>query len=469
MAYVNRTYYNNVLNQANQSDKRIQEANEKILREKQKLAELTKKTQGLSVSDLEMIQNKFDESNSTIQEEILKLREELGVQLGKQAIDNRRIIEDVRKLAEANKKNLDNLNSDISKLDQKLNEYISATVSSINEDRKQALLYYDQFFAIISSISNLYPEKYEVFFPDQLTPGISALRSVGEYALEDITEKRYEAAISVIQSHLQEALNVLAALEILHNEYLATRQDVEQLLNDVLKQIDECHESKKKILSVNSTDYTDDHSVSYWAKEVFAEIDDIAQRIREQFDLCADAHDTNGLNLVKEDIHRLNTLLQTGTAISSNECHLHYECCEMAVQIYEKLLRNDNNRWILDDQIVNEEDLRDPVIMTISNPEGYKLLITCAPERSSELNGAGTVRTDIEVFDMGEFMDDVSECRVVYKNATTVLAGIKLQSSLDDDSSQSGIEKNTVLKNTISQEIKLRNTWIEKTKEFLNI
>ena len=470
MAVVPITTYNSMKQQADASFGRMRSAQEELLAEKRKLLRLTQESGGMSKEDLQAMQTKFDAANEQIQEELDSLREEFGRQLGKQAQEYKRALTEIRSLAEGNKHDLDSLNNRISSLETSVKSQFDVLAKRMQNNRKQSLYYYQQLKETVDQIEKLFPEKYEVLFPDQLQPGSYVLRSALDSVLEDIGLGRYEAAIGLSQTYLPEAINTLGLLEFFHAAFLKAEKDTKKALSDLLARVEKLEKPKKTVLHIGKdVEYEDNHGIGYWARELFGEIRQRLSDANARFDICADAHDEKGLTLIHQDIDVLNGQISACEQIEESERRLHYECCERAAQVIDILDANDDNAWYVEEYHINEEDLRDPVYMTLARPEGYRVTVACYQERGISQTEPSTVRCELEVFDNGIEKADAGRCCTIYRNIATILAthGIVLDSEIGNET-QSANSK-SFIRNAIDHEGQARTRWLSAAKKAIGL
>ncbi len=471
MAVIYRDQYNSMKIQADLSNTKMLNADRQLLIEKRKLEQLSRERGGLSKEDLREMQKKFDSASRDIQEELESLREEFGRQLGRQALENKRSLAEIRRLAENNKRDLDSLNKEIGSLEKKVKEQLDSLARQLQEDRKQALYYYDQFGEIVRKIGERFPDKYEVLYPEQLQPGYYALRSGLGSVLEDIEAKRFEAAIGLAQSLLPGAVNMLGLLEFYHTTFINVEAETKKTLSNLLNRVNDAEKPKKTVLNIGeSAEFEDDHGIAYWARELYAELKQRISAANTQFAVCDEAHDAEGLTKIHHDLEVFNDQLTICEQIEENERQIHYECCERTIQIYEILAENEpSNNWTPIETHVNEEDLREPVYMTISRQDGFQITIACYPERSKNLTAPGKVRSKLEVFDRGSEKEDAAKCRNLYRNVATVLAinGIELDYPSEGDTLTANSK--TFIHSAIDHEGQARNKWLYAAKKAIGL
>lgn len=472
MAYINvsRNDYDSINSQARTADMRRKSADDDVLKERQRLGQLTKKG-GLSASDLAVLKKKINSANKDLRGELESLREELGRQLGKQALENQRAISSVRQLAEANKRNLEKVNQQINNLEKKINAQVSEIARQLANDRKQALFCYDQLAETVKRISNLFPDKYEALYPEYLQPGYYVLQSTVGFILDDIEHKDYEAAISLAQTRIQEAVNTLAQLEFYHTAFLNADAEVRTALSNLTKRVGTLEKSKNTILLVgrDSEEYEDGHGIAYWARELYREITRRISDSKARFDICDESHDTEGLMRIKEDVNVINEQLSICEQIEENERKLHYECVERVVQIYNALNENDGGTWDGFEWHFNEEDLREPVYATISNSVGHQVAIACIPERGTDLTAMGNVRCEIEVYDTNGRKDDLVQCDIIYNNIVTVVSGYGLAPDTGNKDRTLDNDSKTFIGGTNRREAELRKRWIGAVQKAIGL
>ena len=220
MAYVNRNQYNTMRNRAQQSDSRKKTADSEVKQEAAKLDQLRRESSGMSAADLQRMQRRFDDANRALQKELEDLRVELGLQLGRQAVETRRALDEIRRLAEGNKRDLEEVNRQIGALEKRIDREVRRLAQQMEGKRKQALCCCDRYGELVKRVQELFPEKYELLFPDVLQPGFYVLQTGLGYVLDNIEHGDYEAAIGVAQTRIPEATRMLGHLEFFHSAFL---------------------------------------------------------------------------------------------------------------------------------------------------------------------------------------------------------------------------------------------------------
>lgn len=470
MAVVTREQFNAMQRQANLSDSKRQNADQELLTEKRKLEQLVREGSGMSKEDLQAILKRFDATNKDLQEDLEDLRERFGQELGKQALDNKRAFAEIRRLAEGNKHDLEDLNNEISALEKSIKAHFDKLEKLAQDNRKQALYFYGQLREFAEQIEEQFPDKYEVLYPEQLQPGAYVLRSVLGSVLENIDRGNYEAAIGLAQTYLPAAINILGHLEFYHTAFLNVQANTKKSLSALIGRIKKLEKPKKTVLNIGKdAEYEDIHGIAYWTRELFDELKQRLSDTKMRFDTCDEAHDTEGLNLISRDLDTLNEQLSICEQIEANERRLHYECCERASQVFDILDANDQKLWTLEELHINDADLREPIYMTLVRPEGYRITVACYPERESNLTAPGNVRCEMEVFDGGNEKEDTARCCIIYRNIATVLAagGITLDSQ--PDNGISAASSKTFISSTIDHEGKARDRWLNAAKKAIGL
>ncbi len=430
MAVLPADQVNAMRRQADLSETLRQNADKAVLQEKRRLSELSRETAGMSADDLREIQKKFDQSNREIQEEVESLREELGKSLGKLTLEYKRSIADISRAAEKNKRDLESLNKEITSLEAKIKKQFDELAQQIQTNRKRALYYYDHLKQTVERISKLFPEKYELLYPDQLQPNYYTLRSSVGSVVEDIEQGNYEVAIGLAQIRLPEAISILGLLEFYHKSFLdadaAAKGAFSKLMDRVKK-----HDGKKvtTVCINDDIEFDDEYGIAYWVRELYSELKARISETKSRLEACKESNDADGLTMVRRDIDELNEQLSICEQIEENERRLHYECVYKAHMIRRALVRTKQNPWSLDGKIqTNQDDLREPVYMELTRSDGYRATVACIPERSANLTRQGSVRCELDVFDKGTEKDDLAGCRINYDNLALALrsAGIEL-------------------------------------------
>ncbi len=464
MVIVNRTQYDSMRSQAASSAARRQSADQELLEQRRKLEQLARDGGGMSKEDLRAIQKRFDATNKALRDELEELRERFGQELGKQALENKRAIAEIRHLAEANQHDLEGLSREITGLENSIKAHFDRMEKRAQDNRKQALFYYEQLREIVEQVDELFPDKYEVLYPDQLQPGAYVLRSALGYVLEDIDRGNLEAAIGLAQTYLPEAVSTLGQLEFFHTAFLNTEADAKKALCTLGDRVRKLEEPKRTELCVGKAEYEDEHGIAYWARELFCELKRRSTNSETRFGICDEAHDTAGLTLIRQDVDTLDEQLSICEQIESNERRLHYECCERASQVFDALDANDPKLWTLEELHVNEADLREPIYMTLTRPEGYRITVACCPERGANLTAPGNVRCELEVFDSGEEQDDVARCRIIYGNIATVLATSGIVIAPQPEDGAAAATSRSFIRSAIDNEEQARNNWLSAAR-----
>lgn len=469
MAVVNRDHYYAMESQANNADYRRREADQKVSGEAERLKALRAEADGMSQADLRKLQKKFTDASEDIQRELDALREEFGKQLGKQASENARAVAEIRRLANENKRDLDKLSKDLNSLEKKIKTQFEALAAKLQDDRKQALYCYGQLDTLVKQISELFPEKYELLYPDQLKPTFYVFQASTATVVQEIKAGHYEVAIGLAKLRIPEAIATLGLLSHFHDAFLKAGAETKQALLSILNRVDRLEQPKTTTVCIDGeVEYDDDHGPAYWARELYSEIVKRILESRERFNVCEDDHDTDGLTKLLRDIGELNEQLTACEQIEENERLLHYTCYQRAYQIYRTLTRTNRNPWSLVDIHINEEDLREPVYLILSRPDGYRATFTCIPERKACLTEPGTVRCELEVFDSGDEKDDLSACEINHKNIALTLETTGIQLCAKPHTAEN-IDSKTFVDGVINQEAQTRARWMNAAKEAIGL
>lgn len=467
MAVVNRDTYNSMKAKAAQSGSARDAADRAVLSERARLIQLEKGENGLRMDASQLIERRINDASGVLQDDLDELREEIGKQLGKQAIATRKMLDDVRRLAETNSSELDEVNKQISALEKRVDGEFKKIIEQIDTAKKQALCYYKQLDDVIAQIAKLHPEKYELLFPDVLQPGFIVLRTSLGTVADDINQGYYEAAIGVAQTRLPEAVNMLGHLEFYHTSYLRVSQEALGLLKRLKARLKAlCSNEKRLIAFEDDVEYEDTHGADYWSRELYESISERLDDASSRMDEYVDTLDFEAIGVLLAELNEIERQCSACKTISDNERQLHFECVEHAARIFDILHRNDNN-WSFREQYINEADMRDPISIVLTSPEGYSVVVACIPERGT-LSQYGRVRVEIDSFDSGLSKEDIGRCKVIYENTIAVLhANGVIQSSNRKNGftadSHSFIQKTTIDENTS------RATWLNKTKTVLGL
>ena len=455
--------------QANQSGARKRNADQIVHEHIQRLKDLKRESKGMSAADLKAMETKINSAEKSIQKEMDAIREEFGRQLGRQAVETRNALREVRRLAEGNKSDLEKLRREIVTLEKRMEEEFRRWNRDLQNKRKRALLLCDQLDEHVKAIQNLYPEKYELLYPDQLHPGVFVLQSGLASILECIEGGNYEAGIGLALSRLPEAISIQGQFEHYHETYQKTNKEASDSMNRIRERIRSLNEPKETNVASHGWGYTDKYGISYWARELYAEVESRLELLEAQRKECEKAHDSEGLSLIIQAVQELNDKITDCETIEMNERMLHYECCGMAKQIMDVLNQNDGGVWELQETHINEEDRREPVYAVLSRPEGDHITVACIPERSEDPLALGDVHCEIEAFDRKMEKEDISRCRIVLQNAVTVLAsnGIAIGDRQIEES-QSGT-KDAFVQTAIYNEGQARSKWLGQTKEVIGL
>ena len=458
-----------MLSQAQQSESRRKEADEELVNEEKKLKQLKMESGGMSSDDIVFVKERINTAHRDIQNDLNNLGKDLRDQLEKHSLDSQRAIESVRQLAESNRKNLATINKEISDLEETINLQAHEFAKKINDDRKQALYYYDQLLCNTEKISGLYPEKYEALFPDRLHVSFNVLKKTIDDVAEDIKHNRFESAIGLVQTRLQESVNYLIQLEAYNAAFLKTKNVVVEGQLRVLETLEQIEKEKKTTICINDTEYIDCHGMPYWVREMYKIMKEHFEETSRLMKISIDAYDNKGLIDISNDLKNIEAQLSVGRLIEENERKLHYDCCEQLAQIYDAINENDNGKWKVENNSINEEDLRGPIQIVLSCQEGIRLNIACIPERNVDPKVYVKSRCRIEVFDKGETKEDLSRCEIIYNNIVTILAGHGIAIELNKKSDLIDYDSNELIERTIANEQIMRKEWLEQSKKTLRL
>ena len=470
MAYVNRNQYNTMRNRAQQSDSRKKTADSEVKQEAAKLDQLRRESSGMSAADLQRMQRRFDDANRALQKELEDLRVELGLQLGRQAVETRRALDEIRRLAEGNKRDLEEVNRQIGALEKRIDREVRRLAQQMEGKRKQALCCCDRYGELVKRVQELFPEKYELLFPDVLQPGFYVLQTGLGYVLDNIEHGDYEAAIGVAQTRIPEATRMLGHLEFFHSAFLRARTEAEKTLSQVEDHVGQLAAEKKTVVTLeNGVEYDDKHGAVYWVRELYEELRQKAEQSAETFREVADAHDGEGLTELTRELQALQAQLTVCETIEENERRLHYECLEQLSRIYEVLDQNDRGLWNLVGVYTDEDDLRKPVYMLLRRPEGYHLTVICTPERSTDPLRPGTVRCSWQAFDRGTERDDPAKCAVLWDNVTAILGQAGIRTMPEHGGAPDVADSASFAGRAVAAEVTARSKWLDMTRKTIGL
>ena len=464
MAVINRDHYNSMKRQANQAESQRFNVDQEVLQKRRKLSALKDQATGLSATDLRAVQRKFDKAYLEVQKELESLREELGLKLGRQATETKREIDNVRRLAQKNQKDIDAVAKQAKELEKTVNDQIKSLAEQIENTRKKALYYFDRLEDIVQKVSLLYPDKYEILYPDQIQPGYFTLQTGLNDVLGNIEGKTYEAAISVAQTRIPEALTMLGQLEFFHNRFLSTEQDTRKKLEEIQIRFEKLQSPEKRTIAVTINEYYDDKGTDYWARELFQ---DILNNFEEQKKLIgeyAENNDADSLMISIQQLNNLNLQLTQCEQIEENERRLHYECMDRAFEICEELENNSGWKRITAEPVpVDEGDLRGPIYIILKNGD-FHITVTCCPERNVAIEKHGRVQSTFEIFDNGLEKDDVSLCDTKYRDVIAVLRTSGIVINEDQDTRLIAVTQDAFVKRKVAEEKQSRNNWLNITR-----
>lgn len=464
MANIPRPTYDALKRQEQQSTFRRAQADDAVRAAREKLNSLSKRDSVLSSSDVQKIQKQFENANKDVQNELQSLREEIGIKLGRQAAETKRTLDDIRGLAQKNRSEIETVAKRVNSLEKKVDENIREIATKIENRRKQSIYYYDRLSGLVDQINNLFPEKYEDLYPEQLNPGLFALQTGLVDVIGNIENGNYEAAIGIAQTRIPDALSMLGKLEFFHNQFLAVKEEADDALHEINNLCRDLLDPPAQRIVFKNDEFEDSRGVGYWAKELFDEIKSSIDDCSIQIEQFVVDHDADGILLALRKLEDLKEDLEKCKTISDNEAHLHYECTYLAYEMSDALESNGLWRRVDGPWPTDESDLRGPVSVTLTG-NGFNIVITCFPVRGVDSEEKGSVGIAIEVFDDGFEKDDVSRCVPIYKGIIALLreSGFTVDDTCND--SLTSVSKDVFLENVIQDESKARVSWVKKLKK----
>ena len=459
---------------ANASDSRRRSAEQSVRIQQERLNKLSMESKGLSASELRSLQARFDKANQVVQSEIAAVRVNYEKQLKQQSNETKRMIADVRKLAEKNKTELADVKKKISSLEAKVNNEFQKIEDDQRRKKEHALYYFEGLSNLIDKMSLLSPEKYELLYPEMLQPKYYTFKETLCSVLESINKGYYEAAIGLAQTRTPEAVSILAQLEYYNVVFTKTKKQLDKEIRMLLEKKDALeNEHITTVKLKNGDEYDDKYGVPYWTREIYSEISEYFDKNLEQYAMFVEALDTEGLLSIQKSLKRLSEQYDLCEILSDNERLLSYECYDLAANIYEILNENDQDMWEIESVYSNEDDLRGPTYLLLKTSNGsitYHVTIMCYPERSVDPKNKGCPRCKIEVFDLQYEKDDLSRCDTLYKKVITVLEESGIEVSSHDSQKKVAVANNDLfVKQTLSCEGKTRNKWIDLTKKSIGL
>lgn len=459
---------------ANASDSRRRSAEQSVRIQQERLNKLSMESKGLSASELRSLQARFDKANQVVQSEIAAVRVNYEKQLKQQSNETKRMIADVRKLAEKNKTELADVKKKISSLEAKVNNEFQKIEDDQRRKKEHALYYFEGLSNLIDKMSLLSPEKYELLYPEMLQPKYYTFKETLCSVLESINKGYYEAAIGLAQTRTPEAVSILAQLEYYNVVFTKTKKQLDKEIRMLLEKKDALeNEHITTVKLKNGDEYDDKYGVPYWTREIYSEISSYLDKNLEQYDMFVEALDTEGLLSVQKSLNRLSEQLNLCEKLADNERVLSYECYDLAANIYEILNKNDLDMWKIEGVYSNEDDLREPTYLLLKTTNGsitYHITIICYPERNVNPRNKGCIRCEIEVFDQQYEKEDISRCDTFYRKVITILKENGVNAPLDNASkSVSSSSNESFVKQVLCCEGKARNKWIDLTKKEIGL
>ena len=468
MAVINHNTYISMKDKAAQSDHMRNAADRELLAAQARLSQSERDENALRKDSSQIIEKKIRDAQKILQGDIDELREEFGRQLGKQAVTTQKMLDDVRRLAESNSKELDHVNKQISALEKQLDGTFKKIVTQIDTVRKQAACYYDQLSNIIDQIGKMDPEKYEILFPEVLQPGYAVLRNSLVSVLDDLSQGYYEAAIGVAQTRLPEAVKMLGHLEFYHASYLRVSKEASSLLETLERQFRVmCSTEAKTITFENEVEYEDAHGADYWARELYAGLRDKTDALSSRLSEYSETLDFEAMEPLIPQLQEIARQCSDCESISDKERQLHFTCVELAAQIYDVLHRNDSG-WSVKERHINDDDLRDPISFVLTRPEGYCVAIACIPERGAPFQ-QGTVRVEMDSFDCGMSKNDSGRCKIIYENTAAVLVASGIAPGISCKPKGFTADSQAFIQKTATNEKTSRTMWLNQAKRTLGL
>lgn len=459
---------------ANASDSLRRSAEQSVRIQQERLNNLSLDSKGLNASDLRSLQARFEKANQDIQSELTAVKANYEKQLRQQSSETKRMIAEVRKLAENNKAELADVKKKISSLEGKVNNEFKRIRETQLKKKEWALCCYERLLGLVDKMSLLSPEKYELLYPEILQPKYYTFKETLCSILESVNNGNYEAAIGLAETRTPEAVSILAQLEYFNKVFNNTKKQVDIEIKHILDKKTSIEKERLTVVQLeNGDEYKDKYGVPYWTREIYSQIISFLETNLEQYQMFSEALDTEGLLSVQKGIERLSEQLDVCEIISDNERLLSYESYDLAASIYEILNSNDPGVWEIESIYSNEEDLREPTYLLLKTSNGsitYRVTAVCYPERNVNPLNKGCTRCEIEVFDQQYEKEDISRCDTFYRKVITILKDNGVTAPLDNASkSVSSSSNESFVKQVLCYEGKARNKWIDLTKKEIGL
>lgn len=304
--------------------------------------------------------------------------------------------------------------------------------------------------------------------PDKLAPDETELISNTLENIDiDIRNEDYEAAISLAQNKMPEAMLLQARLEVMNDEYAQEVVAIHDLCRDMSNRVEDLKQPGKNIapLKYNDVDGEFDGRINFWSNGLF---DTLIGKYEHYCDLLLNEYEpemeTVKIRETNKELEQINRQIAKCVELAHDE---YYEFCrvsDLAVRIYQVLTNKDS--WKLMDSGFVNNDVRRAYSMVFYN--GGDMVGTVVVMQSRE--NIGKNRKGEDVYGPTQFrvmvnsnkgIDDIKRCEITREGIIARLAEEGIELGYSNASCNSGEMDNrnpdVLIEQYIAESDKIKN------------
>lgn len=362
------------------------------------------------------------------------------------------IVEIRRSVARTNEE-IDRVNERIHEVAQQYESEIRSIADRMRKQRDRARLYANQLQDILDRISELHP--------DLLTPGeFETLQETMDFAITDIHNEDYQAAIGLAQDNLPTAVELQARLERLNDEFNELSISIAESIVKVREQIvsltnyDANVKDVHIVIGRDEFDFRYDGDIDHWTSGLFYQLcdsfDGLEERVRQEY---IENMDLENMRIANRDIPQYLLRIDRCVSFANEEFDISCRVQGTAVRINDALTEDDT--WQLTDSGFENDDDRQAYYAAYVDGQGNRSAIVVLPNvMRSGGKANGEAQFSIGTCD-GDLMRNPAMCRVLKDAIIARLRYCNIDIRNETDHRQSDSTETFVCQiNTQSEEIK---------------
>lgn len=356
-----------------------------------------------SMAGAQEIEREIEAESRKLTSEMESIRTDFGIALGRQNLQLRKELDELRSSISASNKQMDALNAKIDNMAKKFDAELKSVIDRIAGQKDRAQVYLNQFATLLAQIDRLYPDK--------LAPGrAEQLHEAERFIKANIANADYQAAIGLSQSSIPDAVALIAELERLNAEYLELCVQVQEACLSVSSRFNQLLDAKANEKTVrlgegnDEREYTYEGDIAFWTSGIFTQLYDAYTKDEEQLlNEFLPQMDMENLRIAAYSIPNYTMRIDSCQKLADNEFSISCAVQNMAVKIYDSL--TEDEAWELGESGFEMSDARRSYMESFTDTLGNAIQFVILPGKTQP--GAGT--SGGVTFSMGAFSPDSSE------------------------------------------------------------